>query len=90
MFGPLVKDVLERVLELRLSFLISGATGSGKTTLLSTLLGLCAPEERLVLIEDASELNRSIRMWSPSNPGTETLKAAVKWGSASSSGRPCA
>jgi pilus assembly protein CpaF len=57
MFGPLVKDVLERVLERRLSFLISGATGSGKTTLLSTLLGLCAPEERLVVIEDASELN---------------------------------
>ncbi|MDQ0922077.1 pilus assembly protein CpaF [Pseudarthrobacter sp. W1I19] len=57
MFGPLIRDVLERVLELRLSFLISGATGSGKTTLLSTLLGLCAPEERLVLIEDASELN---------------------------------
>jgi pilus assembly protein CpaF len=57
MFGPLVKDILERVLELRLSFLISGATGSGKTTLLSTLLGLCAPAERLVLIEDASELN---------------------------------
>ena len=41
----------------RLSFLISGATGSGKTTLLSTLLGLCHPGERLVLIEDASELN---------------------------------
>ncbi|WP_458781035.1 TadA family conjugal transfer-associated ATPase [Arthrobacter sp. D3-16] len=57
MFGPLVKEVLAKVLELRLSFLISGATGSGKTTLLSTLLGLCAPEERLVLIEDASELN---------------------------------
>jgi pilus assembly protein CpaF len=57
MFGPLVKVVLERVLQCRLSFLISGATGSGKTTLLSTLLGLCAPEERLVLIEDASELN---------------------------------
>ena len=57
MFGPLVKDILERVLELRLSFLISGATGSGKTTLLSTLLGRCAPAERLVLIEDASELN---------------------------------
>lgn len=57
MFGPLVKEVLGKVLELKLSFLISGATGSGKTTLLSTLLGLCAPEERLVLIEDASELN---------------------------------
>jgi pilus assembly protein CpaF len=57
MFGRLVQDVLERVVERRLSFLISGATGSGKTTLLSTLLGLCSPAERLVLIEDASELN---------------------------------
>ncbi|WP_457967839.1 TadA family conjugal transfer-associated ATPase [Arthrobacter sp. D1-29] len=57
MFGPLVQDVLERIVERRLSFLISGATGSGKTTLLSTLLGLCSPGERLVLIEDAAELN---------------------------------
>jgi pilus assembly protein CpaF len=57
MFGGIVQDVLERVVERRLSFLISGATGSGKTTLLSTLLGLCSPAERLVLIEDASELN---------------------------------
>ncbi|WP_307869327.1 TadA family conjugal transfer-associated ATPase [Arthrobacter pascens] len=57
MFGPLVQSVLERMVDHRLSFLISGATGSGKTTLLSTLLGLCHPGERLVLIEDASELN---------------------------------
>ena len=57
MFGTVVHDVLERVVDQRLSFLISGATGSGKTTLLSTLLGLCSPAERLVLIEDASELN---------------------------------
>nr|WP_307038025.1 TadA family conjugal transfer-associated ATPase [Arthrobacter sp. B3I4] len=57
MFGPLVRDVLERIVARRLSFLISGATGSGKTTLLATLLGLCLPGERLVLIEDASELN---------------------------------
>lgn len=57
MFGTMVQDVLERIVERRLSFLISGATGSGKTTLLSTLLGLCSPAERLVLIEDASELN---------------------------------
>ncbi|ALV43979.1 secretion system protein E [Pseudarthrobacter sulfonivorans] len=57
MFGSVVQEVLERVVEQRLSFLISGATGSGKTTLLSTLLGLCSPAERLVLIEDASELN---------------------------------
>lgn len=57
MFGPLVRTVLERLVERRLSFLISGATGSGKTTLLATLLGLCSPRERLVLIEDAAELN---------------------------------
>lgn len=57
MFGSVVQEVLERIVERRLSFLISGATGSGKTTMLSTLLGLCSPAERLVLIEDASELN---------------------------------
>lgn len=57
MFGPVVQEVLERMVQHRLSFLISGATGSGKTTLLATLLGLCDPGERLVLIEDASELN---------------------------------
>lgn len=57
MFGTLVHTVLERIIDRRLSFLISGATGSGKTTLLSALLGLCHPAERLVLIEDAAELN---------------------------------
>ncbi|MDQ0819699.1 pilus assembly protein CpaF [Arthrobacter sp. V4I6] len=57
MFGTLIGTVLERMIDRRLGFLISGATGSGKTTLLATLLGLCRPGERLVLIEDASELN---------------------------------
>jgi pilus assembly protein CpaF len=57
MFSPGVQGVLEKIIEKKLSFLISGATGSGKTTLLSTLLGLCAAGERLVLIEDAAELN---------------------------------
>ncbi len=57
MFGPPVQEVLQALIDRRLSFLISGATGSGKTTLLSTMLGLSSPHERLVLIEDASELN---------------------------------
>lgn len=57
MFGKTVQDVLQRVVGHKLSFLISGATGSGKTTLLSTMLSLCSPRERMVLIEDASELN---------------------------------
>jgi pilus assembly protein CpaF len=68
MFGALVKTVLESMIERRLGFLISGATGSGKTTLLATLLGLCHPGERLVLIEDASELN-------PMHPHVVSLEA---------------
>jgi len=57
MFCEMVEAVLRAIVEQRLSFLISGATGSGKTTLLSTMLGLSEPGERLVLIEDAAELN---------------------------------
>ncbi|MET4059814.1 pilus assembly protein CpaF [Arthrobacter sp. UYP6] len=49
--------VLRRIIASRLNFLISGATGTGKTTLLSTLLSLSKPHERLVLVEDAAELD---------------------------------
>ena len=49
-------DILAAVVRSRLAFLVSGGTGSGKTTLLSSLLGLVHPDERLVLVEDASEL----------------------------------
>lgn len=68
MFGSLVQTLLECMVKRRLSFLISGATGSGKTTLLATLLGLCPPGERLVLIEDAAELN-------PFHPHVVSLEA---------------
>ncbi|PYI66147.1 secretion system protein E [Arthrobacter livingstonensis] len=65
---PVVADVLRSVIDSRLGFLVSGATGAGKTTLLSTLLGLCRPTERLVLIEDAAEL-------APNHPHVLTLEA---------------
>jgi pilus assembly protein CpaF len=48
----LVRTVVSR----RLAFLVSGGTGSGKTTLLSSLLSLVSEHQRLVLVEDASEL----------------------------------
>ncbi|MDH2412589.1 TadA family conjugal transfer-associated ATPase [Nocardioides sp. CER19] len=48
--------LLRAVVAARMAFLVSGGTGSGKTTLLASLLGLVGPEERLVLVEDASEL----------------------------------
>ena len=54
---PETAAVLRRLVASRLNFLISGATGTGKTTLLSTLLSLCDPRERLVLVEDAAELD---------------------------------
>ncbi|KNB49019.1 TadA family conjugal transfer-associated ATPase [Streptomyces caatingaensis] len=50
------QELLRSVLDARLSFVISGGTGSGKTTLLSSLLGLVAPDERIVLAEDSAEL----------------------------------
>ncbi len=49
-------EVLRALMDARLAFLVSGGTGSGKTTLLAALLSLVGPTERLVLVEDASEL----------------------------------
>ncbi|WP_417219973.1 TadA family conjugal transfer-associated ATPase [Arthrobacter sp.] len=48
--------VLRSVIRARMNFLISGGTGSGKTTLLGALLGEAAPTERLLIVEDAREL----------------------------------
>jgi pilus assembly protein CpaF len=49
-------ELLREVVDARLAFLVTGGTGVGKTTLLASLLSLVDPRERLVLVEDASEL----------------------------------
>src|SRR3954468_15411581 len=57
--GTLCEDsarILEQVVDKQVAFLVSGGTGSGKTTLLSTLLTRVAPEQRIVVVEDATEL----------------------------------
>ena len=48
---------LRGIVESRLAFLVSGGTGTGKTTILSTLLGLVPSAERIVIVEDSSELD---------------------------------
>ncbi|MEU4559236.1 TadA family conjugal transfer-associated ATPase [Actinoplanes sp. NPDC023936] len=54
--APAAAQVLAALVDARLAYLVTGGTGSGKTTLLATLLGLVPPTERIVLVEDASEL----------------------------------
>jgi len=48
--------VVEAIVRTRLAFVISGGTGSGKTTLLAALLSLADPTDRIVIVEDSSEL----------------------------------
>lgn len=58
-FGSLSQRMatfLERSVRVKKNIVISGGTGSGKTTLLNVLSGAIAPDERLVTIEDAAEL----------------------------------
>lgn len=60
--------LLGRLVSSRMAFLVSGGTGSGKTTLLSALLSLVDPRQRLVIVEDASELR-------PDHPHVVALEA---------------
>lgn len=53
---PVARGLLHEIVVGRLNLLISGGTGSGKTTLLAALLAAVDPAERLVIVEDAVEL----------------------------------
>jgi pilus assembly protein CpaF len=53
---PDLAELLAAVVAARLAVLVSGGTGSGKTTLLGAMLATATPDERLVVIEDAAEL----------------------------------
>lgn len=56
-FGPpAVVSVLRELVDRRANLLVTGATSSGKTTLLSALTDVVGARERLVAIEDTSEL----------------------------------
>jgi pilus assembly protein CpaF len=48
--------LLQLVVTHRLAFLVSGGTGSGKTTLLNALLSTVPAADRMVIVEDTTEL----------------------------------
>jgi pilus assembly protein CpaF len=54
--SPELARALEIAARCRLNIIISGGTGSGKTTLLNALSRMIDPDERIITIEDAAEL----------------------------------
>ena len=57
LFDAETGDLLRRLVERRVSFLVTGGTGSGKTTLLGALLAQVPDDERVVVVEDVRELS---------------------------------
>jgi pilus assembly protein CpaF len=55
-----VMNHLKDAVEQRRNILISGGSGSGKTTMLNALASFIDPKERVVLIEDTSEIQISL------------------------------
>jgi pilus assembly protein CpaF len=84
-----IGDLLRGYIEEGKTVLISGGTGSGKTTLLNALADFIPEEERIVVIEDTSELRIGKPNLLASECQTESLtgtvnfndllKAALRW-----------
>lgn len=49
-------EQLRRIVAARASFVVTGGTGSGKTTVLAAMLALVDPADRIVVVEDSTEL----------------------------------
>ncbi|MEW6446531.1 MAG: CpaF family protein [Bacillota bacterium] len=88
-FGSITPEIakfLDACVRARLNIIVSGGTGSGKTTLLNILSSFIPPDERIVTIEDAAELqlrqNHVIRLESrPPNiegKGAITIRDLVR------------
>ncbi|MDW7661212.1 MAG: CpaF family protein [Bacillota bacterium] len=56
MFSEAVASFLEQCIKARYNLFICGGTGSGKTTILNCLTSYIASDERIIVIEDASEI----------------------------------
>lgn len=67
-FPAALGPILRAIVTARLAFLVSGGTGTGKTTLLASLLTVAGRGERIVVVEDAAELD-------PGHPHVVRLQA---------------
>lgn len=66
--SPALAAGLRDLVRARVGLLVVGPTGAGKTTVLSALLGLVGADERIVCVEDASELR-------PAHPHVVSLES---------------
>ncbi len=58
-FGSLTDEgfrLIDTIVKLHKNVIVSGATSSGKTSILNVLSSFIQPEERIIIIEDSSEL----------------------------------
>jgi pilus assembly protein CpaF len=60
--------LVRQLVAARVAFVVTGGTGAGKTTLLSALIDASAPTDRVVIVEDSSELR-------PTHPHVVALEA---------------
>jgi pilus assembly protein CpaF len=60
--------LVRQLVAARVAFVVSGGTGAGKTTLLSALIDASAESDRVVIVEDSSELR-------PMHPHVVALEA---------------
>jgi pilus assembly protein CpaF len=83
---PAVAALIIELVARRCNVIVSGATSSGKTTMVNAALGLVAPVERVVTIEDTAELHPRVdhlvrleaRPPSPDAPAAITLEHLVR------------
>lgn len=70
---------LMKLVQAKYNIFISGGTGSGKTTFLNALSEYIPSEERIIVIEDAAELQiREFLIWSGWRSGMPISKAKMR------------
>jgi len=87
---PRMASFLEACVRGNLNMLVSGGTGSGKTTLLNVLSAYIPPDQRIVTIEDAAELQLKQQHVITLESRPANLEGKARSPSASWSETPCA